>query len=331
MSDLKGIEVSDLFGISQPLIKLFDCISNGIGKVYEPTHIKKMAKAKSEEIRMISDAVSSNIKLPMQYSNGELIIDALDSQELIKRTGDRIFFQEIQKQKNIEAVISNAYQELEKETSVSEEKVDDDWILRFFNSVEDISNEEMLSIWGKILAGEIKKPQSYSLRTLEKLKNISQKEAALFEKIANQIIMYGGIYFVSSDMKIFEANNCSFNEILQLEECGLMSSQSLSFKLNLANNQKINIYNDSIIGIISSLKEEKKELIINMHNLTQSGIQLYKVIEKNNNTQYAIDFFMELREKSDDYTITVHSVNHIKDDKINYNSEDLLPSVVLKA
>ena len=46
MSDVKGIEIHDILGLEEPLTKLIECVSNGIGKIYEPTHIKRIAKAK---------------------------------------------------------------------------------------------------------------------------------------------------------------------------------------------------------------------------------------------------------------------------------------------
>ena len=70
----------------------------------------------------------------------------------------------------MEAVISNAYAELKDETAVADKSVDIDWISRLFNIVEDIGNEEMQYIWGKILAGEIKNPGKFSLRTLDTIR-----------------------------------------------------------------------------------------------------------------------------------------------------------------
>jgi hypothetical protein len=49
-----------------------------------------------------------------------------------------------------------ATEELKKENDVSDTPVDEDWIVRFFNVVEDISDEMMQQLWGRILAGEVK-------------------------------------------------------------------------------------------------------------------------------------------------------------------------------
>ena len=74
---------------------------------------------------------------------------------------------------NIDNVTQIAAEQLSQEDFVSEEPVEEDWTTRFFNIVEDISDEEMQRLWGKILAGEVKQPKSYSLRTLELLKKIN--------------------------------------------------------------------------------------------------------------------------------------------------------------
>ena len=62
---------------------------------------------------------------------------------------------------------------------------DFDWFIRFYEAVGNISNQEMQEKWAKILAGEISKPASFSLSTIDALKNMGQKDAILFEKICN--------------------------------------------------------------------------------------------------------------------------------------------------
>jgi uncharacterized repeat protein (TIGR03899 family) len=102
---------------------------------------------------------------------------------LDKRVLARITYQEEKRQTNVEQITQVAAEELSDATDKIEGDVDSDWITRFFRIAEDISSEQMQSLWGKVLAGEVKKPGSYSLRTLELLKNLSQSEAEQFVKI----------------------------------------------------------------------------------------------------------------------------------------------------
>lgn len=50
------MEIKDLAGLSQPLTKLVEVVAQGLGTVYEPIHIKRMAKARAMEIKTIASA-----------------------------------------------------------------------------------------------------------------------------------------------------------------------------------------------------------------------------------------------------------------------------------
>ena len=63
-----------------------------------------------------------------------------------------------------------------------------DWFIRYYEASGNISDKEMQVLWAKILAGEIENPSSYSLRTLDVLRNMSKEEAECFVKICNASI-----------------------------------------------------------------------------------------------------------------------------------------------
>ena len=179
-----------------PAEKLIEAVSGAIGKAYEPKHIRKMADAKAYELKVISDTVRNNSDVPIVYDSAGVSIDTSNFEEIAKRASSRLAYQEITKQQNIEAVADNAYEELENVENVSSEPVNPDWMFRFFNSVENISNKDMQKIWGHILAGEIKQPNTYSFRTLEKLKNMTQQEAKDFQMVSSLALQNGGRKFV---------------------------------------------------------------------------------------------------------------------------------------
>lgn len=92
MSDVKGIEISDVLGLSQPLTKLIETVSCGIGKIYDPVHVKRRAKAKSKEIELISSTVSNNMHLPISYGDGTVSIDTKNANDLVTRAKNRFLF-----------------------------------------------------------------------------------------------------------------------------------------------------------------------------------------------------------------------------------------------
>ena len=170
MSDASGITVTDVLGFAKGTQKLLDTIALGVGKVYEPWHIQRMAKAKAKEIEIISDKINENFSLPIRYDNGE------------------VYIQEMRKQQNIENVITKAYSKMEHVSDVSDKPVDPDWVNSFFDSVANVSNEQMQTLWAKLLAGEVETPGAFSLRTLNTLKNMSQLDAELFSQIVPFIL-----------------------------------------------------------------------------------------------------------------------------------------------
>ena len=46
--------------------------------------------------------------------------------------------------------------ELQESDEQVDTKIEFDWIMRFFDAVGNISNEELQRLWGKVLAGEMK-------------------------------------------------------------------------------------------------------------------------------------------------------------------------------
>ena len=99
----------------------------------------------------------------------------------------RIQFQEKKRQANIGSVVRNAALELG-DGNVQDHEVDHDWTARFFNDVQDVSSEEMQKLWGKVLAGEVERPGSHSIRTLTVLKNLDKTVATLFRNLCSTCV-----------------------------------------------------------------------------------------------------------------------------------------------
>lgn len=267
--------INDLVGLKEPLLKLIEVVSSGIGKVYEPTHIKRIAKAKIEEINLISDAIDKNIALPIKYENGNITVDAQNIQELMIRAQNRVLFQEMRKQKNIESIVEKAYIELKEEKEISSEEVDQDWIIRFFNSIEDISEEHMQKMWAKILVGEIKQPKSFSKRTLEALKNLSKTEAEIFEKFCKGVIG-GGLL---NDDSFFKSLGITYSDIYLLSQCNLVAMTLMvnTIKLEKSEDEIQKFKNFTIFAY----GKEEMPLNCTVYPLTQIGEEIISILDIN--------------------------------------------------
>lgn len=296
MSDLKGIEISDILGLSEPLTKLIETVSCGVGKLYEPTHIKRLAKAKAEEIKLISDTVTDNLCLPISYKNGEIGIDVTDANELVQRAQNRFLFQQMKKQQNIEAVVAHAYAELDKAKTVSSIPVDEDWISSFFDFVANVSNEQMQILWGKVLAGEVAKPDSFSIRTLDILRKMTQEDARAFSNIVPFILKCPGDkevtyydFFIPGTLlskeKLIEKCGITFPSILRLDEARLVSSNSMiSVGAQLQPYENVLIEGRTEAVNIKNISSIEKTLQHSAFLLTAAGVELLAVVSPSQNT-----------------------------------------------
>ncbi|MBL0238096.1 MAG: DUF2806 domain-containing protein [Saprospiraceae bacterium] len=252
--------MNDIFGFGKilPIDKLIDVVSSISGRLSKPYfdrkdidtkayEIKKIAEAHAEEMKTISKAIKENFLLTggIEYAENGIAIsspkelpETTSSFELINptlevRTQSRVNYKEAKKQLNLENITSIAAEELKNEEEVVNEPMDENWKTRFFNIAEDVSNEEMQAIWGKILAGEITKPKSYSLRTLDLLKNLSKEEAECFIKFGQFAILSYGVSFLinfKGEKLLEEKYKLNFGERLLLEELGLLTANDLGLK-----------------------------------------------------------------------------------------------------
>ncbi len=325
MSDVSGIEISDVLGLSDPITKLIETISGGIGKLYEPTHIRRMAKARAKEIQLLSETISSIDSLPIKYDTSTVIIDGMDYSELAKRAQGRLAFQELKKQNNIDRVVGYAAEELSGEERVTSQPVDTDWVTRFFDSVADVSSDEMQQIWGKILAGEVNNPGRFSLRTLEAVRNMSQNDAELFVTIAPFLVSFNSEMLISSNTDLLSKYNLSYGIIMALDECGLVnSSGTLSINVQLTKKQPQPMYSSERVALLQSVSEESDKISFGIHTLTRAGKELCTILSVKPNNDYFIDFAKQIESANKGrVSISVHAVNEIIDERINYQEEPI--------
>jgi uncharacterized repeat protein (TIGR03899 family) len=284
------MEIKDLAGLSEPLKKLIEVLSQGVGALSKPYLIRKTADAKAYEIKVISKAIKANQQDLKQigFAEEKLSLMSLDGSSIEKvlsieeRTQNRVEYQEQKRQKNIENITQKAAVNLESETTVSEEPVDEDWTTRFFKYAEDISNDEMQELWGRILAGEIKQPKSYSLRTLDILRNLSKQEAETFLKFASLAIHSAGTSFIlnfNGEKLLEEKYGLKFNERLLLEELGFLTANDLVFKLGKTDSkpaQSVFIVGNKIV--IYNKIENKPEQQLQILVFTKIGQELLKLV-----------------------------------------------------
>ena len=183
--------------VSIPAIeKLLDYSASGIGSVAGSMLVswKARQEAKAKAIAATGEVETQRILTEGQADTMEIIATAQANARSILVSPDsnvqgqldfahtvtqRIQFQEEKRQSNIESVVRQAASELE-DKHVEDHEPDHDWTARFFNDIQDVSTKETQLLYAKILAGEVKRPGSTSIKTLSLLRDLDQPTAMLF-------------------------------------------------------------------------------------------------------------------------------------------------------
>lgn len=248
---------------SSPITKLIEVVSAGCGKLYEPAHIRRVAKAEADALLLLA-------------GGGEAVTD------LQLRAASRRVQTEERRQENIEAIIGHAASELSPNEEISSQSVSSDWSARFFKECEDVGDDKMRLVWGKILAGEIKSPQSFSQRTLSILKNISTEEAQLFNTLCKYSFhVYGRDIVVPMDLPWSEdfwiSKGITFRSTNELVSAGLVTHHALG--LTMSKVKKLLLQGSKSSVYLTA--ENPGDLPMGSTTLTSAGFELSRICEWN--------------------------------------------------
>ena len=216
---------------------------------------------------------------------------------------------EQQKVSNILQVSEKAAKEFSEEELVTSESVNTDWTTRFFNIVEDISDSEMQLLWAKILAGEIKQPKSFSLRTLEVLKNISKEEAEIFLQNAG--------YTISSTYLYSDNGGANLSDALMLSEIGLINLESLYLNLEFSKDKVSNFDIGNSFFQIQGDNSNLKRIDLSVYSYTTIGLQLLKISTFEPNYGI-ISPIIEICKQKGAVRVTEHKIQYREEKSINY-------------
>lgn len=208
-----------------------------------------------------------------------------------------------------------------------------DWIHFYFESAKNTSDTYMQQVWAKVLAKELSTPDSFSYKTLDALKNMSENEFKLFEKLI-AINVSGAI--VNGDY----LDGCGLNWMVlqKLKEYGLISLDDSQRTIDVeANGTAIQI-NGTAIQIISNQylilfknnKSTRLKTVIQCYLLTNVAKELLSIVAEITPVSSAIDIVSEIRKvaKEEDCFVSLHKINYFYNngENFNYNKTDIMPN-----
>ncbi|MHB1939150.1 MAG: DUF2806 domain-containing protein [Acidobacteriaceae bacterium] len=219
-----AIEVKDLAGLSQPVTKLVEVVSAGCGALWRPLAIRMEAAARGSEIKAIARAEAeatveaSNIRTAAATDRIESLLH--DHPDLAARAKQRLLAREVEGLLNIESIADFASEALPE--TVSPDPVSPDWRRKFFLEAENICDIDLQFLWGKVLAGEVAAPGTFSLRTLDTLRQLSRAEAELFQRACALAMSDGWIALPTPSPASLSPFGITFDDLLSLKDAGLL-------------------------------------------------------------------------------------------------------------
>ena len=316
---------------------LLGCIYKSCGELLLPWQKERIANAEAKALKIKSEAVASSIrtigeaaseypKLAINYTGDleDLNINNADTQYLEARANIRIKHQNLRKQKNLESIVGKAYNELIDKKLETKEEVDDDLLTRFFNMAEDISDEDMQNLWSRILAGEILKPRTYSLRLLDFLYNTSKEELDRILKISPFVALDG---FIIQNENMLQNMGISFEDILFYSEIGILHSNiqiERTYTIKALEKKHMIFYNNEYVCIGNNKSNTIQQFQFSIYSVTRLGMELFKLA----NTPTNKDFFVEnIKQWGDNYPnieLSFYRINYLKNNNIEYDNHPII-------
>jgi hypothetical protein len=225
----------------------------------------------------------------------------------VKKFGQKI----IRERVNVDQIAQIAAEELRGEDSAKttaetpdSAPVSEDWMSVFENEAAQMSSEEMQGLFARILAGEIRKPTTFSIRTVKILAQIDNTAAALFKKFcslcislqipeANMVLDARVVSMGSAGSNSLGPYGLPFDQLNVLQEYGLVISDYNSWR-----DYRISVAQGSTVSMPMSYLNEQwafvqktpaatpPEFRVIGVALTRCGKELLSVVDKLPDEQY---------------------------------------------
>jgi len=215
----------------------------------------------------------------------------------------------IRERVNIDQVSEIAADELKSEPLASGEPeappISEDWLNAFESEAAEMSSEQMQRLFGKILAGEIRRPTSYSIKTLKLMAQVDNRATALFSRLCSlsiswrvpnlNIIIDARVVSMgaSAEANSLQAYGLGFDALNILQEYGLIIpafTSYMDYRAAIVREGKVSlpiIYQNSQWGLSTAVPPS----LANPFNVigvafSQSGKELLSIVDINPNEQY---------------------------------------------
>jgi len=214
---------------------------------------------------------------------------------------------------NIDRISEIAADELKSEpSSTGNERepeappINEDWLNAFEDEAAQMSSEQMQRLFGKILAGEIRRPASYSIKTVKLMAQLDNQAAALFRQLCSLSISQRPQHSsMPMDVRVVSMGNAgsnslqayglSFGSLNILQEYGLIISDYnsyMDYRLAVPQNGMVLVpvtYQNTQWALVPKVATAGlPEFKVHGVGFSRSGRELLSIVDIEPNDQYTL-------------------------------------------
>jgi hypothetical protein len=325
------------------LIKLWETLAEkGVGRLLSPWQIKREATAHAQaralELVMLADAKREAAEIrsgrrrladsryalalpaPGQEQSREAEIKEGAIRPAVEVSTSTIVGDALRREVNVAQAITHAEAELQNDSQQpSDRDVEADWLYRWRDYAGDVSSEQLQSLWGRLLAGEVKSPGSYSYRTLEFVRNLSGDEARRIERLSRFVITD---FIARNQKQILAEEGVTFGELLYMQDLGVISGvESIGLSLTLRSNDQQRFIKPLCSHgrvLVVTHDDPKKEFQVQAYTITTIGRQVLRLGQFAPQERYLRAVGEELKKAG--ATVTIADYKDIDENQIQFSN-----------
>ncbi|WP_372384202.1 DUF2806 domain-containing protein [Vibrio sp. BS-M-Sm-2] len=294
------------------IIRLWDSVEKLSIGALQPYQMKRLAKAKqaTEVAQILHEHKIERTKNDLQ------LVEQIESLSLnASHTLSAVIEDRNRQETNALNSINHAYIQLCNEDSndSSGAPLNEDWLHRWYSYASKTSNDELQQLWGKLLAGELKKENSISYRMMDFIDKLTGREIdeitlilSLVEK-RNRLIIRG----CDKSISFFEKNGIDSHLIQKYTDLGVLASSTTGV-VNVSTNLDFEqfevfqfIYGNDLVELRNTEKGKDKKSFI-YYSLGANGQALFELSDYLSNFDY-------LNELHSDFDSNGINIQHFQD------------------
>lgn len=312
MSDIK------ISPVNIDLTPLVESTPKGVNKLFDLLFSKhlnrqqrtdKLSNAQTEkDIKLIENGIA-------EFRDGKFILNSEMINNPTTVVGNIINNQTIIEQENVQQSLNKALEYLSgiEDNEVSDDVIEQTFFNKWFNFSKEVSDDELQSLWGRLLAEELCSPNSINYLVLNTFSLMSKRQLESFLKIVPYTAYSHLVFYDNNNQKNELFEGTSTFELQELQDLKLIKEFNSSFNTSYplmsgtVDGKKSYYFSKSYHGeYVLYLESESDEPIqVTAYQLTSIGQKALEIAEKDADIESQCKFFAKK-------ILAFESLKHVK-------------------